>query len=152
MITPEQLEKLKILAEAARPHPTFPDGNRERDGGDDWGSERQIEAANAFHVFVSDDLGIDTEDMATAKASAEEMIDEALRRVEELVLCQEYAEWHEHPSTTAYPAMCARELQHELMAMDPQPEEHLRWLTDFCDRWERWEQWRPWHPKPAVAS
>jgi hypothetical protein len=50
---------------------------------DDWGSERQVEAFNAFTVFVSDDLGVDTEDLATAKAGVEELVDENLRRGEQ---------------------------------------------------------------------
>ena len=87
-ITTDQRAKLEAMAEAARPQPIFPEG-RERDGGDDWGSDRQIEAENEFHIYASDDLGIDTEDMATAKATSEDMINETLRRAEMAFLCAE---------------------------------------------------------------
>ena len=51
-MTNEQRTKLLDLAAAARPQPTFPE-NRERDGDDDWGSERQIAAENAFHQYCA---------------------------------------------------------------------------------------------------
>jgi len=75
-MTDEQRKKLHALAEAARPQPIFPPGNRERDGGDDWGSDRQAAAEEAFHIFARE-LGIDISD---ADMATEEMIDEVLRR------------------------------------------------------------------------
>jgi hypothetical protein len=76
-MTNEQRTKLLDLAAAARPQPTFPD-NRERDGDDDWGSERQIDAENAFHQYCAE-LGLDTDDLPD-KATGDELIDEMLRR------------------------------------------------------------------------
>jgi hypothetical protein len=43
----DALEEIERLAEAAAPIPTFA-GTDARDGQDDWGSERQIDAQNEF--------------------------------------------------------------------------------------------------------
>ncbi len=72
---------IEQLAEAARPQPVFPEG-RERDGGDDWGSERQVAAQNLFFEEVEkllpagDFAALET---FCLKADVDEMIDEALR-------------------------------------------------------------------------
>jgi hypothetical protein len=79
-MTNEQRTKLLELAAAARPQPTFPE-NRERDGDDDWGSERQIDAENAFHEYAHTVLGINFTD-PTEKETTEEMINRVLRRAE----------------------------------------------------------------------
>jgi hypothetical protein len=80
------LQYLNKLAAAAKPQPVFPDGNRERDGGDDWGSERQIAAENDFFdaldLFLTGKL-VPEEERAfaafCAKATSDERIDEGLR-------------------------------------------------------------------------
>lgn len=114
----EKRAKLYEMAEAAKPQPIFPDGD-ERNGGDDWGSERQIEAANAFHIFVSDDLGVDTDDMQTAKADTIDLINEACRRAEAQLIVEE--------------------LQEDDAAS----------LERFQKRWAEYQKWRPWQEKPT---
>lgn len=48
---------------------------------DDWGSERQIEAQNAFFE-ACDKVGLPTEHLyATAKMSVEDMVEDALKRI-----------------------------------------------------------------------
>lgn len=74
----------KALAAAALPQPTFPDPPHERDGKDDWGSERQIEAQNAFTDAVNDLLTpaeANAYDDYCLKATVEEFIEEGLRLV-----------------------------------------------------------------------
>jgi hypothetical protein len=149
-MTPEQREKLEALAAAARPI-----------NDDEWGSERQIAAENAFHVFVSAELGADTEDMQTAKALSVEMIDEALRRVEMIHLCDEmnaYCDAHKLPHMSADELVC------ELQAIrDGEKSEfiegqvadvgaHIKWLSDFISRWDAWTSWRRWQPRPEMAD
>lgn len=110
------------------------------------GTDRQIDAEIAFHNFVSDDLGVNTDDMQTAKATRDDMINEALRRAEEKHLLEEYEAWM---ADRKYENLCARELQHELMgALAEQKPGDLVWLCDFADRWERWEQWKEWDTSP----
>ena len=60
------MTNLETLAQAARPT-----------SDDDWGSERQIDAENAFFAAAGD-LGADFEQFAL-KATSDEAIDEALR-------------------------------------------------------------------------
>lgn len=80
---------LAALAAAARPQPVFPDGNRERDGGDDYGTPRQVAAQNAFFEAVA---RLVTPSVFAAladyclKASPDEMIDAGLAAVGEDVL------------------------------------------------------------------
>lgn len=148
-MTPEQRAKLNALAEAARPQPIGDD--------DDWGSDRQIDAEIAFHNYVSDDLGVNTEDMQCAKASSEDMINEALRRVEMAHLCDELSDYCVLHNL---PLMSADELVCELQAVrggetsayvSDQVSDmtaHIQWLSAFIQRWEAWEAWREWYPRP----
>ena len=74
----------KALAEAALPQPTFPDPPHERDGRDDWGSQRQIDAQNAFTDAVGELLTPKewaAYDHFCLKASTEEIVEEGLRLV-----------------------------------------------------------------------
>lgn len=121
MSAQEKRAKLYAMAAAAMPQPIFPEGGDERNGGDDWGSKRQIEAANEFHIYVSDTLGIDTEDMATAKADAEDMINEACRRAEFKLIFDELLEAHAAVAVA----------------------NHL-----FREKMKVWRNWREWNPKP----
>jgi len=145
-MTPQQKEQLMQLAEAARPQPIFPEGSDERNGGDDWGGERQIEAENAFHVFVSAELGVDTDDMATAKAGTEEMINECLRRAEMAHLC---GELNAYCTTHGLPHLSADELLNELYSAEPRNAAHCEWVNNFLGRWDGWLAWKPWHPYPT---
>jgi hypothetical protein len=124
-MTPEQRQKLETLATAA-----FPIND------DDWGSDRQIDAENAFHIFVSDDLGVNTDDMQTAKASSEDMINEALRRAEEKHLCNELVAYC---AANNLPGMSADEILAELDHEDPRHEAH-----------RVFEEWHPWSPRTSV--
>jgi hypothetical protein len=74
----------KALAKEALPQQVFPDPPHERDGGDDSGSKRQIDAQNEFTDAVIDLL---TTEEANAyddyclKATVEEIVEEGLRLV-----------------------------------------------------------------------
>ena len=134
-MTSEQIATLDAMAKDARPI-----------NDDDWGSERQINASNAFHIYASADLGIDTEDMATAKATCEEMIDETLRRARMIHLCEEYQAWLKAHNL---PAMSADELLVEIQWSDNPNKAHMDWLMGFIARWDAWTKWREWHPEPV---
>jgi DNA repair exonuclease SbcCD ATPase subunit len=117
----EKRAKLYAMAEAAMPQPIFPEGNRERDGGDDWGSERQIEASNAFFEFA-ESIGADLDDLQTAKATIDDMINEACRRAEANLIVEE--------------------LQEEDAAS----------FERFKQRWDAWQKWQQWQPKPNLVE
>lgn len=73
--------KVEAMGKTALPIQSFPDG-AERNGKDDWGSERQIDAQNEFGNAAA---SLMTEEQRTAfdsyclKATTEEMISEAMR-------------------------------------------------------------------------
>jgi hypothetical protein len=72
------------LAKDALPIQVFPDPPHERDGGDDWGSKRQIDAQNRFTDAVIDVLSPEAAiayDDYCLKATTEEIIEEGLRLV-----------------------------------------------------------------------
>lgn len=73
MITTETLQRLETMAAAARPI-----------NDDDWGTDRQITAQNAFFVAF-DEAGLlsDEYDRYTLKADVIDMLDEAMRLARE---------------------------------------------------------------------
>lgn len=144
-MTPEQRTKLETMAAAARA---------------EIAADEDFEAQNAFHEFVSDDLGVNTEDMQTAKAGPEELLDEALRRVEEKHLCDEL---NDYCDTHKLPKMSADDLVCEILAADEHDSKiiaepvsdsavHRAWLSGFIQRWEEWEEWRSWSPRPGTEK
>lgn len=86
MITYQELE---ALGKDALPIMEFPDPPHERDGKDDWGSDRQIEAQSLFFEEVQKILS--PEDFAALeayclKAGPEEMVAEGLRIAKKTLL------------------------------------------------------------------
>jgi hypothetical protein len=74
----------KALAKEAMPQQVFPDPPHERDGGDDWGSARQIDAQNAFTDAVVDLLTpeeVNAYDDYCLKATVDEIVEEGLRLI-----------------------------------------------------------------------
>ncbi len=74
----------KALAKEAMPQQVFPDPPHERDGGDDLGSKRQVDAQVEFTDAVSELLTreeIKTFDDYCENATVEEIIAEGLRLV-----------------------------------------------------------------------
>jgi hypothetical protein len=72
---------IELLGDEARPIQTFPEGY-ERDGKDDWGSERQIDAQNEFTDAVKAIVtpeAWDAYDSYCHKANVDEMVDEGIR-------------------------------------------------------------------------
>jgi hypothetical protein len=72
------------LAKEALQQPVFPDPPHERDGGDDWGSARQVDAQNEFTDAVIALLTpeeIAAYDDYCLKATVKEIIEEGLRLV-----------------------------------------------------------------------
>ena len=71
---------MKILADNARPQQDFPDG-AERNGKDDWGSDRQVKAQNLFYETMRNYVGhslIVMMERNALHATAEENLDYSL--------------------------------------------------------------------------
>jgi hypothetical protein len=78
------LANIEDLAAEALPQPVFREGNRERDGGNDWGSARQSAAENAFFDAVKKILPPDEFEELEAyrlKFITEDAVTEAMRRI-----------------------------------------------------------------------
>lgn len=141
------IEFSHLLRRAADAFPVsvFPAPPHERDGGDDWGSERQIEAENGFfealQKFISQGGLIDFTKTWDAfetfclKATTDERIKEGVRIAlladrgeDEIVnLIAEYYEW-----CKAHKLPCISADEHEEEKLTgPQ----RKWLADFRRRW-----------------
>ena len=132
------LKELEAMAEAARPQPTFPEPPHERDGCDDYGSTRQVEAENAFLDTVTE-LLTPMESAALEaycfKADTEERIDEALRLARAafaLSMDGMIEEFNAYNMLHGLNLGSADEhLFDETLTGDQQS-----WIAGFCQRWE----------------
>lgn len=106
---------------------------------DDWGTERQIEAENAFFAAVKAKLPAPVFEKLEGyclKATSDEMIEEAMRllglpaeRETETDLCAEYDAWCAEQKLRPMSA-------DELILEDGINEEQAEYLTTFILRWE----------------